>query len=291
MNNVFNMRSRLPGYLPIRTPTACAPLLLALSLTWPLPAAAETFESPPVLRARDLVPSDVSLKGECYRVDDEAPTDGFLASYTLRSDFGTVVARGPGVLRMRIGEVNALAQLETMEAGDVFADALKRSANSFSHSVVNVVTNPVEVAKGIPAGVGRFFGRVARGAKTATQKLGDVLDEGAPGAPRGAPAATNETNVAVAGGVAAAHAAVDYLSMEERMADFVHRENLAPRQPTLLVTGRLSPRTRAEMEKAGWRVRESYPSTRGWRRSLGGPPPETAWPDVKACRGCPDRAA
>ena len=85
-----------------------------------------------------------------YRVDEEVPTDGFLAAFTIRSDFGTVVARGPGVLGIRVAEVNALAQLETMAADDVFVDALKQSASSLGDAVVHVVTNPVEVAKAVP---------------------------------------------------------------------------------------------------------------------------------------------
>lgn len=216
MQTVIHLRSSVSKRTSLPVAAVYSSLMLALSLTLALPAAAEPFESPPVLRARDLVPANVPLKGACYRVDDEAPTDGFLASYTLRSDFGTVVARGPGVLRMRIGEVDALAQLETMEAGDVFADALERSATSLGHSVVHVVTNPVEVAKGIPAGVGRFFGRAVRGTKTAAQKFGDVLDKKEAGAPSGATPSTNETNVAVAGGVAAGRAARDILGYEEQ---------------------------------------------------------------------------
>ena len=178
--------------------------------------AGADFESPPVLKAADLAPRDVPLKGDRYRVDSEVSTDGFLASFTIRSDFGTVEARGPGVLRMRVAEVDALALLEKMAATDVFVDAMKRSVSSLGGAVVNVVTNPVEVAKGIPASVGRFFERVARQTKTATQKLGDVSEGREAGGARGAEAGTNQQNLAMAGGVATGHAVRDILGYDEQ---------------------------------------------------------------------------
>jgi hypothetical protein len=198
--------------------TGIAETAAAVLLAMPVVAvlAAPDYESPPVLNAAALAPRDVPLKGARYRVDDEVPTDGYLATFTLRSDFGTVQARGPGALRLRVAEVGALGELEKMETSAVFADAVKRSASSLGSAVVNVVTNPVEVAKGIPEGVGRFFDRVSRQAKTASQKIGDVREDREPGAPRGSDPGTNRQNVAVAGGVAAGRAVRDVLGFDEQ---------------------------------------------------------------------------
>ena len=197
--------------------TVSARMAVALLMTLGVGiSTAADYESPPVLRAADVAPRDVPLKGERYRVDSEAPTDGYLATFTLRTDFGTVQARGPGVLRMRVAEVEALAQLEKMEVSDVFVDALKRSAGSLGNSVVNLVTNPVEVAKAVPASVGRFFERVGRQTKTAAQKLGDVGEGREAGAARGAEPGTNQQNLAVAGGVATGRAVRDILGYDEQ---------------------------------------------------------------------------
>ena len=162
-------------------------IAVAMLLAMPAVAvlAAPEYESPPVLKAADVAPRGIPLKGDRYRVDDEVPTDGYLATFTLRTDFGTVPVRGPGALRLRVAEVDALVELEKMEASDVFVDALKNSASSMGHAMINVVTNPVEVAKGIPSGVGRFFERVGRQTKTAVQKIGDMSEDREPGAPRG----------------------------------------------------------------------------------------------------------
>ena len=160
--------------------------ILVITLGWicgGLPAAptqrvagAQTradFEAPPTLAARDLVPAE-RLQGPGYRVDDAVPTDGFLATYTVRSDYGVFTARGPGMLEIRLSEVSGLRQLEAISKSDAFVEGLKASATEFGGQVKQLVTNPVDTVKGIPEGVGRFFERVSRGAKTGAQKLGDT---------------------------------------------------------------------------------------------------------------------
>ena len=81
------------------------------------------YEVPPTLSARDLVPAE-RLQGPGYQVDDAVPTDGFLATFTVRSDHGVFTARGPGMLEIRLGEVAAIRQLEAMSKSDVFVQGL-----------------------------------------------------------------------------------------------------------------------------------------------------------------------
>ncbi len=128
------------------------------------------FEKPPTLTVHDLAPSE-QLRGPGYRIDDTVPTDGFLATFTVRSDYGVFKARGPGMLEMRLREVAGLRQLDAISKSDAFVQGLKASATELGGEAKQIVTHPVETAKGIPAGVGRFFLRVGRGAKTGVQKL------------------------------------------------------------------------------------------------------------------------
>ncbi len=209
---------------------ACAyGLVMAIQMALSAAVCSATdFEVPPVLKAAYLAPRDLPLKGERYRVDEDVPTDGYLAAFTIRSDFGPIEARGPGMLRMRLAEVEALAVLEKMETSAVFVDAVKRSASSLGGAVVNVVTNPVEVVKAMPASVGRFFGRLVRQSKTAVQKMGDVNDDREAGAPRGAAASTNQQNVAVAGGVATGRAIRDILGYDEQRRHLAKKLSVDP---------------------------------------------------------------
>lgn len=69
---------------------------------WTAGPAESSYEAPPVLRAGDLAPADL-LQGPRHLVDEQVPTDGLLARFTIRSDFGVFEAAGPGMLRVRVG--------------------------------------------------------------------------------------------------------------------------------------------------------------------------------------------
>ena len=71
------------------------------------------FEAEPVLKASDLVAPEV-LKGPHYSVDERVPVRGFLARFTIRSEYGSFDAHGIHMLQIRVREVHALAQLDDM---------------------------------------------------------------------------------------------------------------------------------------------------------------------------------
>ena len=147
--------------------------LIAAGATVPA-RAASGFEVPPVLKASDLAPPEL-LKGPRFHVDPEVPTDGLLAKFTIRSDFGDFVAEGPGMLGIRVGEIQALDVMSKTEKSEVFQRALVGSAKRTGKSIATAVTHPVETAKGLPAGVGRFFQRVGRGVKTGAQGASNYM--------------------------------------------------------------------------------------------------------------------
>ena len=181
---------------PRRVKLGCL-VIMGITVAWvcagaPTGATAQppaTFETPPTLAARDLVPAE-RLEGPGYRIDDAVPTDGFLATFTVRSDYGVFTARGPGMLDIRLREVAGLRQLEAISKSDAFVEGLKASATEFGGQVKELVTNPVDTVKGIPEGVSRFFDRVSRGAKTGAQKLGATkAEQDAPAPPPPGPGA------------------------------------------------------------------------------------------------------
>lgn len=65
---------------------------LALLSTSVQAAPPTGFEAEPVLRAQDLVAPEL-LKGPHFKVDSQVPVKGFLARFTIRSDFGAFEAR------------------------------------------------------------------------------------------------------------------------------------------------------------------------------------------------------
>jgi hypothetical protein len=123
------------------------------------------YEQQPVLQASQLAPAAL-LKGERFQVDGKVPTEGFLGRFTIRSDVGAFEAHGLEMLRIRVAELGAIAQLEAMSKTETFAKALGSSAMRPVKAVQQIATDPVETVKGVPKGVERLFGRVQLGAES-----------------------------------------------------------------------------------------------------------------------------
>ena len=134
---------------------AAAIMLLGSTAT----AHAQGYEKEPVLAAKDLVGPEL-LKGPHFTTDPKVPVMGFIARFTIRSPYGTFEAHGQRMLPIRVNEIEALSALDNVSRSREFTAAAGRAIARPVTSAVNMVTRPVETAKGIPAGVGRLFGRV-----------------------------------------------------------------------------------------------------------------------------------
>jgi hypothetical protein len=152
-----------------------------LWLVLPAWSVTQENEKPPVLAASDLYP-DLDLKTELYSVESKVTTDGFLTKTVIDSEFGKFTAVGPGMLFVRLNELEALEQLEKLEDSDEFQRGVKDSANEKAQGMKQIIDNPNEAAKGFGQGVNRFFKRAARATKTGYQTASDVYREEVPGA-------------------------------------------------------------------------------------------------------------
>jgi hypothetical protein len=172
-SQVFLDAWRMGKYL-----TALSLFLIALCLAaGPAALAADKgFETPPTLEASKVLPVDL-LQGKRFVVEEKVPTDGFLMRFTIRSDFGTFIASSPEMAKTRITEIDALDRLEQVSKSGAFIGGLKASGREFGQQVGQLIINPVETVTGLPEGVGRFFSRVGRGARTGQQRLGDVREQ------------------------------------------------------------------------------------------------------------------
>src|SRR5262249_10146346 len=122
-------------------------------------AHAQGYEREPVLVLKDLVGPEL-IKGPHFTTDPKVPVVGFMAHFTIRSPFGVFEVHGQRMLPVRVNEVEALAALDNVSRSREFTAAAGRAIARPVTSAANMVTRPVETARGIPAGVGRLFGRV-----------------------------------------------------------------------------------------------------------------------------------
>ncbi len=135
-----------------------------------LGAAGGQYEEPPVVNVADLLPA-TALSGPGYSVQPQAPTNGAMGQYTIvadpsvfQDDAGTYYVESLDMLKIRLSEIPAIAQLDSMSNTDVFAKALASSGARPVTAAANMVMHPMDTVTGLPSGVGDLFGRVSMGA-------------------------------------------------------------------------------------------------------------------------------
>lgn len=136
------------------------------------PAAGTPFEAPGIVDAASLLPVEL-IAGPYHRVRPGARVDGYMAYFTIDSDFGTYVCGGRWKVAQRVQEIAALAKLAETSKGEVFADALKQSMTKPVDAVKNIASDPVGSVKRLPGTIGHFFKRtgtaIAEGAQSIAQ--------------------------------------------------------------------------------------------------------------------------
>ena len=83
-------------------------------------------------------------------------TEGFFHEFAITSDYGELSAVGLSQLTTRVNEVRALAELDEVSKSKVFLDSAGGAVLNVGKSAVKVVTDPVDTAKGVGAGIKRF---------------------------------------------------------------------------------------------------------------------------------------
>ncbi len=127
-------------------------------------------ETPAVLAAKDVLPASL-LVGGSHRVRDQVVTDGYMAHFTIDTDFGSFEAVGLPQVQRRITEAEAIRNLVETSKSDLFAEGLKRSVTQPIDAVKNIVTHPVTSIKHAPKTVGHFFSKVGASVERGMNKV------------------------------------------------------------------------------------------------------------------------
>jgi hypothetical protein len=117
------------------------------------------YETPGVLDAYDILPPDL-LEGKDFWLDRRVITYGFNNRFTINSHFGKFEANGEDMLIIREHEVVAIGGLREIKKTKAFGEAFKKAATSPLKGAQALITDPVDTVKGIPKGIGKFFGRI-----------------------------------------------------------------------------------------------------------------------------------
>jgi hypothetical protein len=129
------------------------------------------FEPPPIVDISELL-SPAMQSGAGYQVGQQVATNGAMGQYTItanaevfKDDAGTYQIESLDLLKIRLSEIPAIAQLDSMSTTGVFAQALASSAVRPVTAAANMVIHPMDTITGLPSGVEDLFGRVSLGAK------------------------------------------------------------------------------------------------------------------------------
>ena len=144
----------------------------------PAASAQSGFEKPPVLQAKDVLPQAL-LKGPFHEVNPRVTSDGYFNEFKLKSKFGNFNVEGQQLLELRIGELNALNELDKLSSSKVIGDAMYEGGKATVMAPVNVVKKVAktvsdpdkmyETVKGVPEGAEKIFSWAYRQAKGAAQ--------------------------------------------------------------------------------------------------------------------------
>lgn len=133
-------------------------------------SATGNYEQPPVIDVSDLLPSS-ALSGTGFSVQPQVPTNGAMGAYTIvadadvfHNDAGTYQVESLDMLKIRLSEIPAIAQLDNASQTEVFVQALAKSAERPVTDAAHMVEHPMDTVTGLPGGVGELFGRVGVGA-------------------------------------------------------------------------------------------------------------------------------
>jgi len=117
------------------------------------------YETPGILDAYEILPPDL-LEGKNFWLDRRVVSYGFNNRFTINSHFGKFEANGEDMLGIREHEIGAIGGLREIKKTEAFGEAFKKAATSPLKGAQALITDPVDTVKGIPKGVGKFFGRI-----------------------------------------------------------------------------------------------------------------------------------
>ena len=165
-----NSLSRMPSRHALRLGAyaVMAVVFLVPKVLWA--QGAGQFEQPPIINATQLLPES-ALSGPGFHVEQQVPTNGAMGQYTIvadasvfQDDAGTYRVESLDLLKIRLSEIPAIADLENVSKTGVFANALAQSAERPVAAAANMVIHPMDTVTGLPSGIGSLFGRVTMGA-------------------------------------------------------------------------------------------------------------------------------
>ncbi|HVQ11753.1 MAG TPA: hypothetical protein VMS19_07595, partial [Methyloceanibacter sp.] len=133
--------------------------LVAALACLPAPLFAQGYESPPTFSPAQVLPPDL-VQGPYHQIVGPVTVQGFLNRYQMQTKYGTFTVEGTELLRMRVREAAATAQLENVNTAETLVASAGRTALKPVETAKDLVTAPGKTVGEAWKGVGGWFNRV-----------------------------------------------------------------------------------------------------------------------------------
>ena len=157
-----------------RACTVLGAMLLPVSGMAQAPQAG--FETPPVLKAADLVPAQFIL-GPSHAIVDPVHIEGYQARFDIQSAQGNFSAAGRELLSLRVAELPAIEALGRINKGAAFGEALAKAAKAPLDFVGKLITAPGAALEGVATGVGQLVGKAGSVVKSGVDSVADNVSD------------------------------------------------------------------------------------------------------------------
>lgn len=148
------------GISPMKAVNLGSPIhALSLSLSLLLGTqvmAQQSYESPPVLRATDILPPPL-LSSEYHQVAETVRNNGFMNFYTLQTAFGDFQVESTNTLEIRIQEARAIASMREVMTSQTFIDSASEAGMEVVDGAKNLIEDPLGTVGGAVSGIGKLF--------------------------------------------------------------------------------------------------------------------------------------
>lgn len=133
-----------------------------------------TYERLEVLPAEKLIPATLR-SGLGFVVENPVNTDGYFGLYLLRTEHGVFECHGKEMLTIRIDELRAIREIDSINKNDAFLKAAGNAVAKPIEATAKMVRDPKGTIEKVPHGVAALFQRAGKG----LAKAGQVVVTGA----------------------------------------------------------------------------------------------------------------
>ncbi len=120
------------------------------------------YELPPTFSPSQALPLELQSSPN-HTIDGPVTNDGFINTYQMKTRFGTYTVESTDLLKIRVHEIAAAAQLEEKSGTGTMLKAAGQTAMKPLKTGKDLVTKPGRTVKNTFKGVGRMFGRIGAG--------------------------------------------------------------------------------------------------------------------------------